>query len=272
MSNWPPPPCVTDPREDRGQHLGGDRLVERDRGRGRRAARRRRRAASLPARAANRSHAVAREVDRGELLRRRCVASPQRERRGHGVEPVGGPVAPVAGEQRGAAGVAAERGGQLGERGAHRLGVERRRTGARARTQPSRIARSASIVRGAPEADRVSRKRGEQLAIRRAVGDRSRSSAPNARVECDLVGDLALVEQPARAERVLDQDPVAEPVDRVDRRVIERGDRGAQPGGGPRRRSPTPARSPVAVDTTARDSRSSRSRIPQPELGRRPCR
>ena len=70
---------------------------------------------------------------------------------------------------------------------------------------------------------------GEEIAIRRHARELLAQEHAERGIERDLVGDLRLLEQAARGECVLDEDAVAEPVDREDRRVVERGDGGAEP-------------------------------------------
>ena len=69
--------------------------------------------------------------------------------------------------------------------------------------------------------------RREQLAIRRHACEPLAEQRAERRVERDLIGDLGLLEHPLRGERILDEHAMTEPVDGVDRRVVECGDRRA---------------------------------------------
>ncbi len=102
--------------------------------------------------------------------------------------------------------------------------------------------------------------RGEQLALATVAREALAEQRAERGVERDLVGDLRLVEQPARGERVLDEHAVAEAVDREDRRAVERGDRGAQQAARGIVDRPTPG-AVAGVGRPARARRSSRSRI-----------
>ena len=112
--------------------------------------------------------------------------------------------------------------------------------------------------------------RGEQLAIRRDAREPLAQQRGERGVERDLVGDLGLIEQAPRRERVLDQHAVTEPVDREDRRVIERGHRCAQP-----RRARSSSMRPTAVrfrrgaPSVARDEPIEQVADAQPQLGDR---
>ena len=71
--------------------------------------------------------------------------------------------------------------------------------------------------------------RGQEVAIRREVREPLAQQRGERPIEGDLVGDLGLLEEPLRGERILHQHAITKPVDREDRCVVEPGDRIAQP-------------------------------------------
>jgi hypothetical protein len=258
---------IADPRDDRRQHLGGDRLVERHRGRdpahrggdlGR----------QLRGAAGELLRGLAQLVDRGELAGRRGVVADAGQRERDLVEPGRRPPA-LGGDHLRAALLVAKRGAQLDELGVHRLDVDRAaELGVRAHAAEQQRAQRVERARRARRGPGLE-ERGEQLAIRGSVGEPLADQRGERGVERDLVGDLALVEQPARRERVLDQDPVAESVDRVDRRVVERGHRRAQPA--PRVVVDPPRRGGLGLGSRRHGARQPVEQVadPQPQLGDR---
>ncbi|MEJ7604381.1 MAG: hypothetical protein WKG01_41355, partial [Kofleriaceae bacterium] len=120
----------------------------------------------------------------------------------------------------------AERGAQRRDRRVHGTGVE---PAPHAGIAPDAGARAlqqhvTQAIDGSISLEERAQQRPLGLAARVALAEQRRERL----IERDLVGDLRLLEQALRRERILDEDPVAEPVNREDRRVIERGDRGSQ--------------------------------------------